>query len=139
MSSIVLDACWWIAVPCVFNRSAVPAIIAEVVALIASILSRTIFWWASASATVTATWSALTVTSIARSTPRISSRLLRMMISMARTPCWLTASCCCRSSVRWRQREQDVLLDELAAWVVGADLGGELVDDDRIERLSHAI
>ena len=44
MSSIVLEACWWIAVPCVFRRSAVPAIIADVVVLIASILSRTIFW-----------------------------------------------------------------------------------------------
>ena len=87
MSSIVLDACSWIWVPCVLRRSAVPAIIADVVVLIAWILSSTIFWWASASATVTATCSALMVTSRARSTPRMSSRLLRMMISIASTPC----------------------------------------------------
>ena len=35
------------------------------------------------------------------------------------------------------EREEDVLLDELAARVVGADLGGELVDHGRVERLGE--
>ena len=43
---MVLEACSWIWVPCVLSRSAVPAIIADVVVLIASILSSTIFWCA---------------------------------------------------------------------------------------------
>jgi hypothetical protein len=47
----------------------------SVVALIACTFSSTIFWFASASASVTATWSALTVTFMARFTPRISSLL----------------------------------------------------------------
>ena len=137
MSSIVLDACWWIWVPCVLRRSAVPAIIADVVVLIASILSSTIFWWASASATVTATCSALIVTSRARSTPRIELAVVADDDLDRQHALLVDGQLLLQVERALAEREEDVLLDELAARVVGADLGGELVDHRRVERLGE--
>ena len=137
MSSIVLDACWWIWVPCVLRRSAVPAIIADVVVLIASILSSTIFWWASARATVTATCSALMVTSRARSTPRIELTVVADDDLDRQHALLVDRQLLLQVERALAQREEDVLLDELAARVVRADLGGELVDHGRVERLGE--
>ena len=81
---VELAACSPIWALWVRSSSEVDSIRLPVVVLRAVIWSRTSFWLASAWATMTAVRSADTVVVVARSTPLISSRLLRRITSSAR-------------------------------------------------------
>ena len=101
-STVDAEACWLISADCWRSITDVPSIRLEVVSLRAVIWSRTSFWSPRAWATMTAVRRAETVVVVARSTPRISSRLLRRMTSIERYPWTPTASWAVRSCTFWR-------------------------------------
>ena len=83
-------------------------------------------WLASASASVTATCSALTVTLVARSTPRISSTLLRMIEVDRHDALLVHDQLLLQVLDALAQREQPLALDDRAARVAGRELALEL-------------
>lgn len=100
----------WISPPCVASISALPRIRSSVVERSTRTCSVTRRWFSSAEDSITAIRSADTVVVAARSTPLISSSLLRRTTSIARYPwaqtaIWVSRSWCfCRTGKRTSAR-----------------------------------